>query len=165
MTGSPAFPGWCACFLLGLSSVNARAGDWPQFLGPSRNGTSEEKGLPTSWPREGPRRLWEKAVGAGLSGPVVAGQRLILFHRQGDEEVVACLDASTGQEQWRAASRTRYTDDLGVPHDTGPRSTPAIDGNRVYALGAEGRLLCLELDSGRKVWERSLYDDYQVQKG
>src|SRR5262249_39871469 len=87
--------------LLGLFCGPASASDWPQFLGPERNGTSDEKGLLTAWPREGPRRVWAKEVGPGLSGPVVAGQRLILFHRQGNEEVVACLDASTGQERWR----------------------------------------------------------------
>ena len=100
------------------------AADWPQFLGPNRNGVSPETGLLTTWPREGPPRVWEKQVGAGLSGPVIAGDWLILHHRVGDNEVVLCLDAATGAERWLHASPTEYQNDLGVPHDEGPRSTP-----------------------------------------
>jgi outer membrane protein assembly factor BamB len=149
----------------GFAGKMADASDWPQFLGPERNGVSPETGVRTSWPREGPPRLWEKSVGTGLSGPVVAGQRIILHHRQGDEEIVLCLDAATGKEHWHAASPTNYENDLRVPGDTGPRSTPAIAGDRVYTLGAEGRMLCLDLQTGRKVWERAVNDEYKVPKG
>ncbi len=82
--------------LLLASTAVAAAGDWPQFRGPQRNGISDETGLLTTLPSGGPTVLWQRAVGAGLSGPVVAGERLILHHRVGDEEVVACLNAATG---------------------------------------------------------------------
>jgi outer membrane protein assembly factor BamB len=139
------------------------AADWPQFLGPARNGTSTETGLLDTWPKSGPPLLWEKEVGAGFSGPVVAGGRLILFHRLGDEEVVECLDAATGQGRWKYAYPTRYRDDFGF--DDGPRSTPLIAAGHVYTLGAEGTLHCLEMATGNKVWQRSVNDDYQVRKG
>src|SRR5260370_5350193 len=87
--------------LLGLLALGwqdrAGAADWPQFLGPTRNGISTETGLLRSWPKEGPPVLWEREIGAGVSGPVVSGARLILFHRVEADEAVACLDAGTGK--------------------------------------------------------------------
>src|SRR5262245_15433194 len=70
-----------------FSACRVGAEDWPQFLGPNRNGVSSEAGMDTSWPKDGPRVVWECEVGAGWSGPVVAAGRLILFHRHGDEEI------------------------------------------------------------------------------
>jgi outer membrane protein assembly factor BamB len=89
--------------------------------------------------------------------------RLILFHRQGDREIVACLDAATGKEQWKFGYATRYEDDFGF--DPGPRATPLVAGKHVYALGAEGVMHCLELATGKKVWHRPLKDDYRASKG
>jgi outer membrane protein assembly factor BamB len=153
--------------LLGMTTclicVNAEAGDWPQFLGPTRNGISTETGLATSWPKDGPRVVWQREVGPGWSGPVVAGGRLILFHRRSDEEVVECLDAANGKEQWKFEYPTGYVDDFGF--DPGPRATPLIAGKHVYTLGAEGQMHCLELATGKKVWQRALAGDYQAAKG
>ncbi len=149
------------CILWGSGAVSAA--DWPQFLGPMRNGISQETGLAGAWPKEGPRVVWERGVGQGWSSPVVAGDRLILFHRIGDHEVVECLDAATGKERWKFEDATGYVDDFGF--DPGPRSTPLIAGQHVYALGAEGRMHCLELATGKKVWERALSEDYQAAKG
>src|SRR5262249_22262452 len=106
---------------------------------------------------------WEKKVGAGFAGPVVAGDRLILFHRVGDEEVVECLDVANGKGRWKFAYPTGYVDDFNF--DPGPRSTPLIAGDRVWTLGAEGRMHCLTLDEGKKVWERTLSADYKAPKG
>jgi outer membrane protein assembly factor BamB len=139
------------------------AADWPQLLGPARNGISTETGLRTSWPRQGPPLLWQKDVGAGFSGPVVVGRRLILFYRVKDEEVVECLDALTGDRKWRFPYATDYQDDFGF--DEGPRSTPTVAGSRVYTLGASGMLHCLDLATGKKVWRRSVMEEYQVRKG
>jgi outer membrane protein assembly factor BamB len=160
-----AKPGILGIMLLAgaLGSQNLQAADWPQFLGPARNSASSETGLLSAWPKEGPPLLWQQPVGAGFSGPVVAGERLVLFHRLGDKEVVACLDAATGKEKWQFAYPSGYRDDFGM--DEGPRATPLVDGNRVYTLGAEGVLHCLDLTTGKKIWQRSLHTDYQVRKG
>lgn len=139
------------------------AADWPQFLGPDRNGVSGETGLLPTWPQKGPPLVWQRPIGAGFSGPVVVGDRLVVFHRLGDQEVVACLNAATGKEEWQFAYPTGYRDDYGK--GDGPRSTPLVAGDHVYTLGAEGRLHCLELAAGKKIWERSLNADYQVPKG
>jgi outer membrane protein assembly factor BamB len=145
---------------LGLGGGVLCAADWPQFLGPNRDGSSTETGLLPSWPKDGPPLVWKKAVGEGYSGPVVAGGKLILFHRVGDSEVVACLDAATGKEHWKYAYPTAYQDDFGKGN--GPRATPVISGKRVYTLGAGGELHCVDLDGGKKVWARELLKEYKV---
>lgn len=147
----------------GLVALAAVAADWPQFLGPERNGISAEKDLLFAWPKMGPPVLWEKQVGSGLSGPAIAGGRLLLFHRVGDREVVQCLDAASGADIWQHAYPTAYQDDFGK--DDGPRATPLVADGRVITLGAEGRLVCLSLADGTKAWERSLNEEYRVRKG
>jgi hypothetical protein len=146
-----------------LLAVPALAADWPRFLGPAGDGHSPETGLMRQWPKDGPARLWERKVGSGYAGPVVAQGKLILFHRVGDEELVECLDARTGAAKWKYAAPTGYVDDFRF--DDGPRGTPTISDGRVYTLGAEGRLSCLDFDGGKRLWERDLAADYPFRKG
>jgi outer membrane protein assembly factor BamB len=149
-----------ALVVLLAGAALAPAADWPQFLGPARDGTSSETGLRRTWPEKGPPLVWEKQVGEGYSGPVVAGGRLILFHRVGDREVVECLKAADGKGVWKFDYPCTYEDSLGKGN--GPRATPLIAGGRVYTLGVEGMLSCLELDGGKKVWQRSLKAEYRL---
>jgi outer membrane protein assembly factor BamB len=146
-----------------LSVSVARAEDWPQFLGPHRNGVSNEKGLLAAFPKDGPAVVWKRDVGEGYSGPVIAGDRLILFHRVGDEEVVECLNAGTGKELWKFTYPTSYSDMLGK--GDGPRSTPLIADGKIVTLGAEGTLHCLALETGKKLWSRSLTKEYKTPLG
>src|SRR5262245_34934606 len=111
-------------FILLLLLVPSAVADWPQFLGPSRNGVSTD-----GEPAGQPRIVWKKQVGQGFSGPVVAEGKLILFHRVGGRETVECLDAATGKQAWVFDYPTTYRDDFGF--DEGPRGTPAIAGGRV----------------------------------
>jgi outer membrane protein assembly factor BamB len=147
--------GLVVCLLVGLSGA-----DWPQFLGLRRNAVSTETGLLQSWDEKGPPVVWKKNVGEGYSAPVVAGDRLILFHRLENDEVIECLDAATSKEIWKHTTPTKYDDALGKGN--GPRSTPVIAGERVYTLSPGGLLLCLKLGDGKKVWQRALLEDYQV---
>jgi outer membrane protein assembly factor BamB len=124
--------------------------DWPQFLGPNRDGEYTGGGLAETWSKDGPPALWKKAVGEGWSGPAIADGKLILFHRIGDEETIECLDAKTGAKQWSSSYRAEYIDVFKT--DAGPRSVPTIVDGRVYTLGANGILGCVELKNGRKVW-------------
>jgi outer membrane protein assembly factor BamB len=146
-----------------LAGVAVAAADWPQFLGPQRNGVYAGPPLATSWPAGGPRKVWEKHVGQGFAGPVVAGDRLILFHRVGRVEVVDALDAKTGAPRWHFASPTAYRDDFGF--DEGPRAVPVVSGNRVYTFGAEGRLQALDLATGRAIWNVDTRMRFNVRKG
>jgi outer membrane protein assembly factor BamB len=143
---------------VGLSA--ARADDWPQFLGLERDGTSHETGFTLAWGKVGPRRLWDRDVGEGYRGPVVAGDDLILFHRLGGMEVVDCLRAADGKAVWKFSHATQYRDMLNK--GDGPRSTPVITDKYVIALGAEGWLHCLDRKTGTKVWSRSLNEAYRV---
>jgi outer membrane protein assembly factor BamB len=150
----------CGCCLLGLS---VSAHDWPQFLGPQRNGIYSGPPLTTSFPAGGPKKAWQKNVGTGFAGPVVAGDRLILFHRVNDEEVVDALDAKTGAPRWHYAYKTSYRDDFGF--DEGPRAVPVVAQNRVYTFGAEGQMRALDLATGKEVWAVDTMRRFHVRKG
>lgn len=139
------------------------AADWPQHLGPNRDSHSPETGLLRTWPKTGPTVVWKRDVGSGWAGPVVEGNRLILFHRVGEEEVIECLDSTTGKQLWKSAYKTRYVDDFNF--DDGPRATPLIADKRVFTLGADGDLRSWELETGKGIWNRNIIRDYRVPKG
>lgn len=145
------------------SAPVVHAQDWPQFLGPTRNGRYPGADLAPVLPKGGPPVVWKKTIGQGFSGPVVAGGKLILFHRLGDKETIECLDATTGKEVWRFEYATRYRDDFGF--DEGPRSTPSITSGRVYTFGAEGMLHCLDFATGKKLWAVDTHQQFEVRKG
>jgi outer membrane protein assembly factor BamB len=152
-----------AAFVIVLLIAPAFALDWPQFLGPSRNGVYVGAELNEKWGSTGPRVLWRKQIGQGLSGPVVARQRLILFHRVEDREVVESLDALTGAPQWRHAYPTTYRDDFGF--DEGPRAPPVVADGIVYTYGAEGKLHAVELATGKPLWNVDTMRQFDVAKG
>jgi outer membrane protein assembly factor BamB len=137
--------------------VTALAADWPQLLGPQRNGVSAEQVS-----LRNPRQLWKKDIGAGFSAPVLASGKLILFHRLGNQEVVEALNPATGAPLWKFEYATTYRDDFGF--DEGPRGTPAVADGRVYTHGAEGVLHALDLNTGRKVWRVDTFPKFGIQK-
>ena len=145
------------------ASLSALAADWPQLHGPTRNGVYAGADLAGTWPKEGPPVLWQKPVGAGFAGPVVAGGKVILFHRVGDQEVVQALDAKTGQNLWRFEYLTEYVDRFGF--DPGPRAVPVIAEGKVFTFGAEGTLNCLELATGAKVWSVATKKEFSARIG
>jgi outer membrane protein assembly factor BamB len=146
-----------------LVTTPLAANDWPQFLGPTRNGIYAGVPLNEKWPPAGPRVLWRKQIGQGLSGPVVAGNRLILFHRVDDREIVESFDALTGAAQWRHAYPTSYRDDFGF--DEGPRAVPVVADGIVYTYGAEGKLYATDVTSGKPVWNVDAMRQFDVDKG
>ena len=150
---------FCSIFV----AISALAEDWAQFLGPRRNGTSEDKAFSATWPAEGPRTVWKKKVGAGWSAPVVSTGKLVIFHRVDDKEVLQCLDAKTGKELWNSSHPTKYSDDFGF--DEGPRATPAIAGEKIYTLGAEGSLDCTDFKTGTSLWSVNTQTEYGTRKG
>lgn len=141
----------------------ALASDWPQFLGPTRNGTYPDHDLVDAFPPNGPKILWTKDIGQGFSGPVVSGGKLVLFHRLGDKETVECLDATTGKRSWTSDYPTHYQDDFGF--DEGPRATPTIVDGKIYTFGAEGMLNCWDLATGKNLWRVDTKDQFTAAKG
>jgi outer membrane protein assembly factor BamB len=140
-----------------------RAHDWPQLLGPARNGVYADTNLLGAWPKEGPRVLWRKDAGEAFSGPVSASNRVVLLHRINDAERVECFEAVSGTQLWSFAYPTAYRDDFG--RGDGPRATPVISGNRVYTYGAEGILHSLDFASGQKLWSVDCKMEFGARKG
>ncbi len=134
--------------------------DWPRFLGPNANNVSAETGLLDKWPTNGLPIAWEKNIGSGYSAPSIRGELLVLHHRIANEEVVEAFLASTGKPVWRHAYPSRFVDPFG--YNNGPRCTPLLTESRCYTFGAEGKLACLDLKSGKLLWERDTSKDWNV---
>lgn len=163
--------------LLGLLLLVAptRAEDWPQWLGAKRDGVWREDGIIDTLPAGGPKKLWEKPVGIGYGGPAVAGGKLYLMDRAlaggetnpanpfdrerkvGGNERVLCLDAKTGEQVWKYEYPSVYQ----ISYAAGPRCTPTVDGDKVYALGAMGDLHCLDA-KGNIVWKKNFVNDFDA---
>jgi outer membrane protein assembly factor BamB len=148
-------PGSCVLISL-VAALSLPAQDWPQLLGPTRDGVYTGPFSTSVAP------LWRKEIGEGYSAPVVAAGRLVLFHRRGSEEIVEILEAASGKPQWRFSYPTAYRDDFGFSN--GPRSTPTIDSGRVYTYGAEGILHCLNQTTGAKIWSVDAVKQFGVRK-
>jgi outer membrane protein assembly factor BamB len=123
--------------------------DWPRFLGPTGDNASTEKGILTTWPREGLRKVWEAKLGTGYAPPVVAAGKLYHFDQFGENARVTCRDAATGESVWTFEYPSRYEDLYN--YEPGPRCSPLVDGDRVYVHGVEGMVYCLTA-GGKEVW-------------
>jgi outer membrane protein assembly factor BamB len=148
-----------------LAPLWACAGDWPQWLGPNRNGVSPEK--VAAW-KAAPEAAWHHKVGEGHSSPVVAGGKLFLHTREPQkdnpkafEEVLTAYDAKSGEVLWQkpCGDTTKFSSLFG----NGPRATPCVDGDRVYSLGVTGILTCFEVEKGKQVWQKDVLKEFKAQ--
>jgi outer membrane protein assembly factor BamB len=147
-----------------VSSLGAsRAGDWPQILGPERNGVARTETLSDRFPSGRLRPRFELPLGSGFAGPAVTGKTVVVFHRQDQREILEAFHADTGAQLWRTDFPAEYQG--GYNPDSGPRCVPVIHAGRVYALGAGGRLHCVALENGRPMWSRELARDYEAPEG
>jgi outer membrane protein assembly factor BamB len=131
-------------------------GDWPGFRGPDRDGRRAGVRIATDWKANPPKELWRHRVGPGWSSFAVVGSRLFTQEQFKDRERVVCYDANTGKELWAHADTTRFEEAVGGP---GPRATPTFHEGRLYTLGANGQLNCLDAATGKKVWSRDIVVD------
>lgn len=132
-----------------ICATLSSAADWPQWLGPTRDGVSIEKVAP--W-KDAPKKLWSVPIGEGHSSPIVAGGRVFLHTKlkDKDDEELAAFDAKTGKELWRTAyNRGAFKSLFG----NGPRGTPAVSGEHVYTFGITGMLTCFEATTGKQAWQ------------
>ncbi len=143
-----------------IACCSLLAADWPQWRGPNRDGISKETGLLKEWPAGGPKLVWQlKDIGDGYSTPAVVGERLFLISNKGmDNEYVHCLSTADGKELWNTTIGKVGPND--GPQYPGSRSTPTVDGERLYALGSDGDLVCLETASGKPIWKKNLREDF-----
>jgi outer membrane protein assembly factor BamB len=151
--------------VVGLWCSLAAAGEWPQILGPNRDGhaAADEK-LAATWPAAGPPVVWSREVGAGYAGIAVAGGRAYLFHRVGDRELVEAIDAATGNVIWKDDGHpTRFRPQVGG--GDGPLCTPIVAGDRVVVFGASGTLACLDATTGRRQWTRETHREFGAPEG
>lgn len=147
-----------------VAAASARGGDWPQILGPARDGVAAaDERLAATWPAEGPPVVWRRAVGAGYAGIVVAGDRAILFHRSGDREIVEALDAATGETRWQADHATTFRPQVGG--GDGPLCTPVVHDGTVVTFGAQGVLSAHDLATGERRWSRATHREFAAPEG
>jgi len=140
------------------------AGEWPQILGPNRDGHAEpDERLADAWPDGGPHVVWRREVGRGHAGVAVAGDRVFVFHRVGDEEVLEALAAATGESIWADAHPTSFQPQVGG--GDGPLCVPVVHDGRVITFGAQGVLRCVDAATGRRLWLRDTHRDFNAPEG
>jgi len=141
-------------------SSGAKTEDWPRFLGPTNNAVSNETHLLSTWPKNGPAKVWELEKGTGWSCPSIVGDRLVLFHRRNGREVIDCLQRETGKPLWNFSYDAPYQDRYGA--SDGPRTSPVIAEGRVFVFGITAQLHCFDLATGKVVWQRDLQKDFDL---
>jgi outer membrane protein assembly factor BamB len=134
--------------------------DWPIFLGPSQDSRSPEKGIITKWGDSGLKLVWHAKLGTSYGAPTIAGGRLLQLDRFGDKSRLYCLNAETGHELWRYEFPTEY-EDL-YQYNNGPRCSPVIDGELVYAYSVDGVLTCCRVADGQPLWQKNLNQEFGV---
>ena len=136
--------------------ANVYAQDWPQYLGPHGNSTSDQKGILRTWPQNGPEVLWTVNMGIGYGGPVVKDGKVYLLDR--DDKVgdnLRCFDLSNGKELWNFSY-----DAPGSVMFPGSRSVPVADGKHVYSCGPNGDLYCIDINTHKPVWNKNVWKDF-----
>jgi outer membrane protein assembly factor BamB len=144
-------------FVFAAQALAQSGANWPQWRGPNRDGISKETGLLKEWPAQGPALVWKDAgAGRGYSSFSIANGRLYTMGLRGDREFVIAFDILNGKEVWATPHGGAFRNDRG----DGPRGTPTIDGERLYALGGNGDLSCLDARTGKIVWTKNVLREF-----
>lgn len=142
--------------MLAVMSVAASAADWPRFMGPSANGISPERGINKDWNNRPPKMLWKTDMSDdGYSGPSVSGGRLYIIDHKDKQDIIRCIDMSTGKDVWTYAYKDAEKANFGFSH-----STPTVDGGQVFTLGRMGLANCLDAKTGSVLWSRDILKDF-----
>lgn len=148
--------------LLGVSAEGPVADptEWLQWGGPNGDFTIDSSGLADAWPEKGPRRLWTRFLGEGYSAILAKDGRLYTMVREGKEEIVVALDASTGKTIWEHRYEAEFWPDMVLRFGPGPNATPAIVGDRIFSIGINGDFRCLDLETGKLEYRHDLVAEY-----
>ena len=130
--------------------------DYPEFLGPGRRAALADHHLARDWSAEPPRPLWRQPIGAGWSSFAVVGHFAVTQEQRGQEELITCYDVDNGKLEWAQATPVRFSAAIA---GIGPRATPTIHEGKVYAMGAEGHLHCLEGATGKVIWKKDVVEE------
>jgi outer membrane protein assembly factor BamB len=153
-----------ACTALLLAHLEARPDDWPGWRGPDRSGVSAEKGLLPSWPEDGPKSVWSiTGLGGGYAAPSVAGGRIFVMGSKEGDEYVHALSVKDGKQLW-SVKVGKVGKNTG-PSYPGPRATPTVQGDRLWTLGSDGDLVCLQTSDGKLLWRKHLERDFEGVRG
>jgi outer membrane protein assembly factor BamB len=144
---------WILSFLIGATAASAYAQDWPQWRGANRDAAVEGFTAPSVWPKTLAQK-WKTSVGEGVATPALVGEKLFVFARQNDHEVISCLDAATGKEQWHDEYSALGANGPAAAY-SGPRASPAVADGKVVTLGIHGMLSCYDAASGKKLWQKN----------
>jgi outer membrane protein assembly factor BamB len=171
----PSARPFAAVLVAAVVAPLAPADDWPQWMGPNRDGDWKETGVLTKFPSGGPKKLWSVPIAGGYAGPAVADDKVFVFdyaRAEGDagnnpakrselvgKERLLCLDAKDGHEVWKFEYDCKYS----VSYPAGPRCTPTVIGGKVYTLGAMGHLHCLDAGTGKPIWSKNFTADYKAE--
>jgi outer membrane protein assembly factor BamB len=143
--------------LVGLTAIGRGQGpspDWPQWRGPTRDGVVAAAAAPAVWP-ERLTRKWKVEVGLGYATPILVGNRIYMYTRRGENEVLAAIDPDTGKEVWQSSYPAPFTmNPAAAAHGPGPKSTPAFADNRIFTLGMSGIVTALDAASGKRLWQK-----------
>jgi outer membrane protein assembly factor BamB len=151
------FAGSLLLFLIAIQVTAQSAANWPQWRGPNRDGISKETGLLKQWPEGGPALVWKAAgAGRGYSSFAISQGRMFTMGLRDDREVIVAFDVASGKQVWATAHGSAFRNDRG----DGPRGTPTVDGDRLYALGGAGDLSALEVKTGKVIWTKNLLKDF-----
>ncbi|RLS74974.1 MAG: hypothetical protein DWI02_13280, partial [Planctomycetota bacterium] len=132
--------------------ASVRGDDWPQILGPNRNGIAQDQQLAEKWAGGKPKKVWESPIGSGFAGVAVANNQVVLFHREKSNDQLSSFAADSGKPLWTTSFPSNFQPQ--IVEDDGPRAVPTIDQGNVYAYSATGKLYCVDLKTGEKRWER-----------
>jgi outer membrane protein assembly factor BamB len=135
----------------------AEAADWPNWRGPNYNGISDETGWVATWPKEGPKILWEKSIGRGFCSITVSKGRVYTMGNIKNTDIVYCFDEQTGRKIWR---RSYPCPLLDKSHEGGPAATPTVHGEFVYTFSKQGDAFCLKAATGDVVWHKNLTKEF-----
>jgi len=134
--------------------------DWTQFAGPTRDFRVDSKGLASTWPAAGPKKLWSRPLGEGYAGIATSGATLYTMYRRGGQEVVLAADTATGATRWEHAYDAPTDPSQNLAYGPGPHSTPAIAGDRIFTIGITLHLHALDSKTGKVVWVKNLRKDF-----